>query len=149
MTDQSPPLPKLDVLQNGEDRPAASLEAVTTLIHAFASMMTSMEARLTDRITENAAASKERWGKWEKEFREYRDANDTRIGVLEGKVDKHLDEDERSDLVWNARLGPARRAATLISHNWKTVVVLLFAAFGALGLASDLLIDLRQLVGLP
>jgi len=141
-------VPELDVHQNGSHGPVASLDAVTTLIHSFASMMTAMEARISRQITDNATASKERWSRWETDFRDYREANDRRVEAIASDLHNHLEDRERNELVWNARLGPARKAATLISRNWKTVVVLLFAMLGALGIAQDILNDALHMLGM-
>jgi hypothetical protein len=145
MTEPNDPTPpSLDVHQNGSTGPVASIDAITTLIHSFASMITSMEARITARINENASASKERWSRWEAEFKEYRERTDQRIEKLEAA--RRLEE--RKDLVAEARIAPVRTGVTLLAHNWKNVLIIIFAVVGALGLATDLWKDVARLLGI-
>ena len=77
--------------QGGAEQPAASIDAVTTLIHSFALMLQGVETRLTERIAENASRSKERWERWELDFREYRDATESRLRELERHVAEERD----------------------------------------------------------
>lgn len=149
MTDDDPTIPDLTTHQNGTSGPVASLDAVTTLIHSFASMMANMEKRITEQINANAAASKERWGRWETEFKEYREANDRRIANVEGRVEALEDDDQREKLVWDARWGPVRNTLIFLSRNWKTILVVLFALLGAIGLADRVIADGFRNLGLP
>lgn len=149
MTDEDPTVPQLDTHQNGSSGPVASLDAVTTLIHSFASMMANMEKRITEQINANAAASKERWGRWEQEFKEYREANDRRIAGVEDRLGHLEDDDQREKLVWDARWGPVRNVIIFLSRNWKTILVVLFAILGAIGLAERAIEDGLHSLGLP
>ena len=142
-------MPELTTAQNGAQAPVASLDAITVLVHSFGSMISSMEARITARINENAAASKERWSSWEADFRQYRDANDRRVALLEDRVGTIEKVQEREKIVWDARLGPLRSLLVVLSRSWRTILVVAFAILGALGLANSILADGLHALGLP
>ncbi|MCU0275068.1 MAG: hypothetical protein MUE34_17735 [Acidimicrobiales bacterium] len=146
MTDDcpEPAIPTLDTHQNGQGTPVASLDAITTLIHSFASMISNTEKRITDQINSNAAASKERWGKWEQEFKDYREANDERIGKVEGRVTVIEEAEKHDKTVWDARVGPLRNAATILARSWRTLIVVGFAILGFLGLATNIAQDVIE-----
>lgn len=140
MTESNAPL---RAARQGE--PVASVDTVTTLIQSFGQMMADMERRITERINENAAASRERWTRWEADFCEYRNETNRRIELLEVRVETHLDTVDREHLVWDARFGPVRNAARFVARNWRTILLLLFALLGVLGMAQG---TLGWLVGL-
>jgi hypothetical protein len=133
------PVVELTTSQNGQQVPAASLDAITTLIHSFGSMMTSMEARLSTQIKENAAASKERWMRWETDFKEYRLANDERVNALRRDLDVHLDERQRDEIRWDSRVEPLRTSGMWLGRHWRDLILMILGVLAVLGFSSDTL----------
>lgn len=132
VTDPDPPV--LDIRQSpGDGRPTASLDAVTTLIHSFASMITAMETRLAAQIRDNAEASKERWQRWEAEFGRYQEATDRRISSLEASVHDHHAEDERRRIATQARVQPVRSLVGWLWLNRRDIIVVLIGVATLLG----------------
>ena len=113
----------LSTHQDGTAIPSVSLDAVTALIHSASAMMTAMESRLTERIKDNAEASRERWTAWEADFREYRAQIETRIQVLEGSVHDHHAEAERARIANEARVKPVLTTVGWIGKHWKELAL--------------------------
>jgi hypothetical protein len=130
--DDDPP-PTLTVSQTPQREPVVNLDAVTTLIHSFASMMTAMEARITDQIKDNASASKERWARWEQEFREYRATTDRRISALEDSVNAHHIRVHEEELRIEARVKPIKGIAAWFWRNWRDLLII---AIGLMAFAA-------------
>lgn len=126
--------PVLDVRQNGIPVPSASLDAVATLIHSFFGMMQGVEKRITDRIIENAEASKERWARsesidserwkqWEARFDEYCNITNEHIEVVEIKIDDHLKAEEKAEERMDARVRPVQNVLSYASRHWRTIAL--------------------------
>ena len=124
---------------HGPSTQGVTLDAVTTLVHSFGMMVTAMEARITTQIQNNAVASKERWGRWETEFKEYRTATDRRIEILEVRLDGHLRKEEREDLIIDARIRPLRTTAGLLAAHWRTLAIVVLSIAALAGVGVDLL----------
>lgn len=126
--------PSLTVSQIPQrDTPVVNLDAVTTLIHSFASMMTAMEARITDQIKDNATASKERWSRWEQEFRDYRTATDRRIATLEDSVHAHHTKEHEEEIRLEARVKPIKGTVAWFWRNWRDLLII---AIGLMAFAA-------------
>lgn len=130
------PPPLIDTQQTMTTSPAASLDAVTTLVHSFALMVQGVEHRLTERLTDNAQQSRERWTRWESDFREYREATDRRIGILEASVHDHHAEAERARIVADARTRPIRFGAAWLWDNRRDILILILGLLTLLGVAD-------------
>lgn len=119
--------PALTVTQDGTTPPSASLDAITTLIHSFASMITAMEGRLTKRIDDNAAASKERWAKWE-----------GRLEKLEGVVADHLTAAHDAEVAAEARARPVRTVLGVLVDHWRDILLAILAVLGLFGFTQSI-----------
>lgn len=155
MTDDPTPCPdpvELTVSQTGQPQPVASLDAITTLIHSFASMMSSMEKRLADQISHNAGASKERWERWEREFEKYQRDTGRRIELLEeqhsiqqNRVDALYKEKEHDEIVWDSRLGPVKRAGIWLGRHARDIIIVILGILAVLGFSTE---AIQRIMGL-
>lgn len=91
-----------------------------TVLSVVLTQMTVMESRLLARMDSNAQAAKDRWtshddqhDQWEKSLK-----------ALNHRLDDHLRDEERKDLVIDARLGPLRSGLYWASREWRTVLII-------------------------
>lgn len=92
-----------------------------TVLSVVLTQMTVMESRLLARMDSNAQAAKDRWtshddqhDQWEKSLK-----------ALNHRLDDHLRDEERKDLVIDARLGPLRSGLYWASREWRTVLIII------------------------
>jgi hypothetical protein len=164
MTDDTPP--EITTSQNGSATPVVAMDALATLIHSFGSMMVGMEtrqtsqmdkmeARLTEKIRDNAHAAETRWTRWEADSKAYREAMDGRVRELETWRQEHMekvrawqqqehDEEIRSD----ARVRPVLTAVQYVSHNWRTILLIIVSILAVLGFAGDNIHTFMQALGI-
>jgi hypothetical protein len=127
-----PPI-DLDVHQNGGSRPTASLDAITTLIHSFALMIQGVEQRITERISANADASKDRWERWETDFRDYRKGIEKRLTLLEASVHDHAEEARQAKIAREAKIRPIRALGLFLVLHWRDILILLIGILALMG----------------
>lgn len=137
MTLTDDPAPELLVHPPRDGDVVASIGAISALIQSFVSMVGGMEGRLADQIRENAAASKERWGRWEGEFNSYKVATDRRVEIVEVQLKKHLDREHDDDLILRARIKPVQTTVGWLVKNWRTVLLLIVSILALIGFAGD------------
>lgn len=103
------------------DHPSQMNGNEITVLSVVLNQMTVMESRLLARMDSNARAAKDRWtshdeqhGEWEKSLK-----------ALSHRLDDHLRDEEKKDLVLDARLGPIRTGMYWASREWRTVLIIL------------------------
>ncbi len=137
MTIADEPVPELPVRSPRESDVVASVGAISALIQSFVSMVGGMEGRLADQIRENAAASKERWGRWEGEFNSYKVATDRRVEIVEVQLRDHLQRKHDDDLILQSRIKPVQTTVGWLVRNWRTVLLLIVSILAVLGFAGE------------
>jgi hypothetical protein len=136
--------PMLDTSQTGSPTPAVSLDAVTTLVHSFSLMVQAMKGDLLREMERNAEMGKERWQRWEDDFKAYRESNDARVTALEGSVHEHHTKAEHDKLASEARVKPVLTTLQWLVAHWKDLAILaLFLATAFVELA----VGIRERIG--
>jgi hypothetical protein len=102
------------------DHPSMNGNEITVL-SVVLTQMTVMESRLLARMDANAAAAKDRWQNHDEQHEEWEKS----LKALSHRLDHHLADEERRDLVIDARLGPIRTGMYWASREWRTVLIVL------------------------
>jgi hypothetical protein len=119
------------------DGQGVAIDAVATLVHSFAAMVSAMKADLIREMTANADAGKERWQRMEREIQRYQESTDKRIEILESSVHEHHSKEERREIARNAQVQPVRRTFAWLWDHWRDVVLLLIGVFAAATFAAE------------
>ena len=101
------------------DHPAMNGNEITVL-SVVLTQMTVMESRLLSRMDSNAQAAKDRWNNHDQQHDEWEKS----LKALSHRLDHHLQDEERRDLVIDARLGPIRTGMYWASREWRTVLII-------------------------
>ena len=99
-----------------------------------------LEARLGQKIDDNSAQGRHRWEQHEQAHHELLLAH----AALKERVDAHLRDEERDDLIMQARLGPVKRASAWVYREWRTLAILALLLADFFGTVTD---DLRRVIG--
>lgn len=115
-----------------EDELAAGLLRATndhggsvTVIAVMLTQLAAMEKRLMDRIAESESVRRERWKVHDNQHVEWERA----LEAIKERVDRHLADEEREDLVYQARLGPAKTALCWMGREWRTIAIVVLIIF--------------------
>lgn len=130
-------VPELETRRAFAGEQVASVDAIAVLIQSFATMIGKMEDRITGRITENAEASKERWQRWEAEFKAYQATNDHRVALVEGQIRDYLAREHDDDVRNDARVRPVKTLAGWVWGNWRDIVLLAIALIALVTVALE------------
>jgi hypothetical protein len=129
-----------DETTNGTSLTATDVTALVTLMSG---MLDRMEGRIIGRLDDNAQGAAERWERHDKELAANTKRITDRFMVIEAALDEHLQvanihfaKEHDSEIATEARVKPVRTAAGWLWANWKTIVLILFALLGVLGLAE-------------
>ncbi len=103
-----------------EVKQPTSLGDAIGVVSLFMTQLNGLEARLTATLKENSEAAQTRWARHETDHKEL-----LRITAdLTKRLDEHLAEEEREELVNATRLAPFKQAWTTIRHEWRTVLII-------------------------
>ena len=114
-----------------------NIDAIATLVHSFAAMVSAMKQDILREMASNSEASKERWTRWERDFETYRNLTDGRISILEASVHEHHVKEERREITRQAQVRPIRGAVGWLWDHWRDVVLLAIGIFAAATFAAD------------
>jgi hypothetical protein len=109
--------------------PAASghmrLEDVSGLFMWVSAQIAGTEGRITASIEKQAKEADRRWGEFERA-----------LGLIEQRVEKLEDRDERADTIRAARMGPFRSSASWVGDHYRDIAFLAIAILTALGIIN-------------
>lgn len=109
----------------------------TGLISLISTMLGQMETRILDRLSDNSRRAAERWARHDEDSKRVLADWDARFLRLEESVHEHHHAAEIDHVAWDARIGPVRNTAALLSKNWRTLLLALFAVLGFLAITAD------------
>ena len=138
--------PSLTVTQfenRGTDA-TVSMDAVASLVHAFAEMVRTSTTALSAQITANAEAGRDRWNQFETILHEYQAGIERRLAEIEKTTHEHHAEQERRDIAAEARIKPVRSAAGWVFDHWRDLVLF---AMAMVILATFLVETFGRLIG--
>jgi len=121
------------------DGQGVAIDAVATLVHSFAAMVSAMKSDIIREMTFNAEASKERWTRWERDFEKYQEATDRRIGLLEASVHDHHSQAEKAKIAREAQIKPVRSVFSWLWDHWRDLVLLVIGVMAALTFTAELI----------
>lgn len=121
----SDPDPCADELAEGLLRASSDHGGSVTVIAVMLTQLAAMEKRLMDRIAESESVRRERWRIHDSQHVEWERA----LEAIKERVDRHLADEEREDLVYQARLGPAKTALRWMSREWRTIAIVVLIIF--------------------
>lgn len=121
-----------------DERERFTVTEYTGLLNLISGMLTAMEARILDRLSDNSRMASERWARHDEDSRRIVAEWERRFVVLETSVHEHHHAAEIEHIAWDARLGPVRNTLALIARNWKTIALALFALLGFLAVFLDI-----------
>lgn len=134
---------------------AMTISDVTGILHLFEQMLLAMESRLVAKMDSNSRAATERWAMHDRDLEvntkrviERFEKLEKWIGTLDSALQAHLDKEHDEELVLDARVKPVKTLAQYTSKNWKTILLVAIAVFGALGFAGENLQTLLHGLGL-
>jgi len=130
--------PTLTVTQFDNADPAVSMDAVTSLVHAFAEMVRTSTGALSAQISANAEAGQQRWAVFEPTLERWQKDTEARLVLLEGSVHDHHEAAERARIAREARVKPVLTTAQWLVSNWPKILALLFGVLGFFALLFDL-----------
>lgn len=108
------------------------------IVQIVLQQLTLMESRLGNRIDKIDAAEHKRWVAHDadvtKRWASHETDHDDLMKSIQGighRLEDHLRKEAQEELIFDARVGPLRRASTWVIREWRTVaiVLLLFADF--------------------
>ena len=130
--------PTLTVTQFDNADPAVSMDAVTSLVHAFAEMVRTSTGALSAQISANAEAGQQRWAVFEPTLERWKEATEARLVLLEGSVHEHHEAAVKARIEREARVKPVLTTAQWLVGNWPKILALLFGVLGFFALLFDL-----------
>ena len=134
--------PTLTVTQFDNADPAVSMDAVTSLVHAFAEMVRTSTGALSAQISANAEAGQQRWAVFEPTLERWKEATEARLVLLEGSVHEHHKAAEQAQIARDARVKPVLSTVQWLVANWPKALAVMFAIMfsilGFLAILSDL-----------
>jgi len=97
------------------------------IVQIVLGQMTLLEQRLMQKMDENAGAARDRWRSHDEQHDEWEKA----LKSIGHRLDDHLRKEEQEDLIFDARLGPMKRAGAWLTREWRTaaIIFLLLADF--------------------
>ena len=136
MTDQPQP-------SNGNGSGLSGADMLALMGH-ITGLLTAMEGRIMDRLTENASGATIRWSAHETKHAEELADNTKRIVdrfvKLETALDSHivvlnahLKKEELEDITVQARVQPVKTLGMFLVANWRTLVIVMFIVLGLFG----------------
>ena len=102
-------------------------------------MLAAMEARIMERLSDSSRLASERWARHDEDSKRIVETWNRRFEALEKRVNEHHHQAEMDHVSWDARIGPVRNSAALLSKNWRTILLVLFGLLGFLAITADLL----------
>jgi len=106
-------------------------------------LLTAMEGRIMERLSDNASGAEDRWRKHDAVAKEQLSAIHTEIGLVRADLNAHLvvanlhfDKEHDEEIAGQARTKPIRTVATILIANWKSIALAIFALMGILGWAG-------------
>jgi hypothetical protein len=113
------------------------------LVAHITGLLSEMEGRIMDRLSDNASGAEERWRKHDAASERTIGAIREEIAVLRADFSEHLklanahfDKEHDEEIAGQARTKPIRTVATILIANWKSIALALFALMGILGWAG-------------
>lgn len=132
---------------NGNGSPVITGADMLALIVHITSVLTDMEGRIMDRLTENSAGATDRWTKHEQQHVDEYTARlkmvMDRFAKVESALDDHIAEtnaifarmhDER--IASDARVQPVKTVAGFLIANWRSIALAILALLGLFGWAG-------------
>jgi hypothetical protein len=127
---------------NGNGNGLSGADMLALVAH-ITGLLSEMEGRIMDRLTENAAGAADRWRKHDEMAAEKERRVNARFEIVEGDLltvskclEAHLKEVERDQITIDARVQPVKTLGVLIARNWKTIALAILALAGILGWAG-------------
>lgn len=109
--------------------PAVANGDIVALLTIFLAQLGEVEKRITGRLDEFAAGGRQYRSLHEQEHSRLQ----SQVDELDGRVHQLEYRNEREDLVFNARLGPVKKAGGLIVREWRVIVLAVLVAIDLLG----------------
>jgi hypothetical protein len=113
------------------------------LVAHITGLLSEMEGRIMDRLSDNASGAEERWRKHDAASERTIGAIREEIGVLRADFSAHLavanahfGKEHDEEIAGQARTKPIRTVATIVVANWKSIALAIFALMGILGWAG-------------
>lgn len=106
-----------DPAMNAEQATSAGTMSVLTLL---LQQLGDAERRITKKIDDNAHAAAGRWKSHEEEHGEL----EASIRAIGERVTVLERDDERDQIIWDARVGPFKRGMALAAREWRTILTL-------------------------
>jgi hypothetical protein len=113
------------------------------LVSHITGLLSEMEGRILDRLSDNAKGASDRWAKHDRELEQNTKRVVDRFEIIEADLltvsnclKAHLDKEHDEEVRTNARVRPVLTVAQLLVKNWKSIALLIFALLGILGWAG-------------
>lgn len=110
--------------------------AIVTLV---LQQMTLLESRLGGKIDRMEASATGRWTNHEVEHASI----DKALKAFGHRLDDHLKDEEREQLIFDARMGPLRRMAAWSQREWRTLVIILLLIIDGIGQLDGMFHNIR------
>ena len=130
MTDQPQPT-------NGNGLSGADMLA---LMSHITGLLTAMEGRIMERLSDNASGAEDRWRKHDAASERTIGAIREEIAILRADFTEHLrlanvhfSKEHDEEVAGQARTKPIRTVATILLANWKSIALAIFALMGIFG----------------
>lgn len=117
-----------------------SARDVTSLVTLFVTMLASSKGEIIGAMEANSAKAAERWQQHDKVHHDERKSLedlqktlDDHMAIAQARWDKERDE----DLIMKGRIQPVRTVGYLLSHNWRTILLIVLGILALLGISED------------